>query len=70
MMATKPNNTLEICIRIDRRTLRVDAAKVAQRLAQVMRRRYGADVISIAAIYPRVSDSVVISGGGLLHPLD
>ena len=66
MMATESNNTLEICIRLDRRALRVDAAKVAQRLAQVMRRRFGADVISIAAIYPRVNDYVVISGGGVV----
>ncbi len=65
MMATESNNTLEICIRIDRDTLGVDAAKAAERLAHVMRRRYGAAVISTAVIFPRVSDSVVVSGGGI-----
>ena len=70
MIATKSNNTLEICIRVDRDTLGVDAAKAAGRLAQVIRRRYGAAVISTAVIYPRVSDSVVISGGGVFGPMD
>ena len=64
-MATESNNTLEICIRIARDTLSVDAAKAAERLAHVLRRRYGAAVISTAVIYPRVDDSVAISGGGV-----
>ena len=65
-MATESNNTLEICIRIDRESLGVDAAKAAERLAHVLRRRYGAAVISTAVIYPRVNDYVVISGGGVV----
>ena len=69
-MAVKPNNTLEICFRIDRDTLRVDAAKVAERLAQIMRRRFGAAVISTAVIYPRASDFVIISSGGVFRPTD
>ena len=69
-MATKPNNTLEIRIRVDRDTLGVDAAKAAERLAHVMRRRFGAAVISTAVLYPRASDSLVISGGGVFRPLD
>ncbi len=70
MMATESNNTLEICIRVDGDTLGVDAAKVAERLAQVMRRRYRAAVISTAVIFPRTSESVVISSGGAFRPLD
>ena len=69
MMATKSNNTLEIRIRVDRDTLGVDAAKAAERLAQVMRRRYGVAVISTAVVYPRASDSVVIPGGGVFRSL-
>ena len=70
MMVARPNNTLEICIRIDRDTLRVDAAKAAERLAQVMRRRFGAAVIGTTVIYPRASDFVIISSGGVVRPLD
>jgi|GEM_PF-2626924 len=60
-MATLPCNTLEICIRIDRDTLRVDAAKVTLRLVQMLRRRFRADVTGTAVIFPPASDAVVIS---------
>ena len=69
-MMTRPNNTLEISIRVDRDTLGVDAAKAAERLAQVMRRRYRAAVISTAVTYARASDSVVISVGRVFRPLE
>ena len=70
MMSSESNNALEICIRVDRDTLGVDAAKAAERLAQIMRRRYRAAVISTAVIYPRASGTVVISDGGVFRPLD
>ena len=69
-MATIPNKTVEICIRVDRDSLRVDAAKAAERLAQVVRRRFGAAVLSTVVIYPRVRDFVIISSGGVVRPLD
>lgn len=68
MMATESNNTLEICIRVERSTLVADAAKAATRLAQVMRRRYRAAVLSTTVIYPRASGSVVVSDGGEFRP--
>ncbi len=52
MMAAIPNNELEICIRIDRSTLHVDGAKVAKICAHLVRRRFGANVISAAVIFP------------------
>lgn len=68
-MSEEKNNTLEIRIRVDRDTLGVDAAKVSERLAQVMRRRFGAEVISTAVVFPRASDFVVISSGVVSGPL-
>ena len=70
MMATRPNNTLEISIRVDRDTLGVDAAKAAERLAQVMRRRYRTAVLSTAVTYARANDSVVVSVGRVFRPLE
>lgn len=70
MMATIPGNALEICIRVDRSTLRVDGAKAAQKLAQMLRRRFGAEVISTAVKFPPTSDSVLVTGDGALHPLE
>ena len=52
MMAAIPNEELEICIRIDRSTLRVDGTKVAQICANLVRRRFGASVTSAAAVFP------------------
>ena len=62
-MATKPKNEVEICIRIDRDTLAVDATKVAERLVEMLRRRYRAKVTGTAVIFPRASDRIIIAGG-------
>ena len=62
-MATKSKNVVEICIRIDRDTLAVDATKVAERLADMLRRRYRAEVTGTAVIFPRASDRIIIAGG-------
>ncbi len=70
MMAKKSKSTFEICIRVDRATLGVEVAEAAVRLAHVLRRRYGATVLSTAVVYPPVSDTVVISSGGFSRSLD
>jgi len=67
-MSTSSSHAVEICIRVDGSTLCADAAKAAARLAQMVRRRYRAAVISTTVMYPRASGSVVVSEGGVYHP--
>lgn len=69
-MPTLPTDTMEVCIRVDRSSLYVDGSMVVKKLAQEMRRRFGAKVINISVVYPPTSNSVRVIQDRSLHPLE
>ena len=67
-MATLSNNTIEICIQVDLRTLVLDAAAVAHELCRVLRLRYGTQVIGTTIMFPPSDRDVVVTRGAVFDP--